>query len=189
MSQWVGASEKGVREVFRKAKQASPCILFFDEIDSLVPARGGAGDSGVAQRVVSQFLTELDGIEELKGVIVLAATNRRDIVDPAVLRPGRFDLMFELPLPDKTSRMAILKIHTRGKPLARGVGLEAMAQATNGYSGADLAALCNKAALLAIREYLETHDGESKKYKGFAVSKKNMNDARKTIEQQRMPSA
>jgi len=185
MSQWVGASEKGVREVFRKAKQASPCILFFDEIDSLVPARGTSGDSGVSQRVVSQFLAELDGIEELKGVIILAATNRRDIVDPAVLRSGRFDLVFELPLPDRAARMAILKIHTRGKPLAKGVGLEAMAQVANGYSGADLAAMCNKASLLAIREYLETHTAGSKKYKGFAISKKNMLDARKIIEQQR----
>ena len=187
MSQWVGASEKGVREVFRKARQASPCILFFDEIDSLVPARGGGGDSGVTQRVVSQFLAELDGIEELKGVVVLAATNRRDIVDPAVLRAGRFDLAFELPLPDKAARTAILKIHTRGKPLAKGISLPSLADVTKGYSGADLASLCNKASLLAIREYLETHGGGSKKYKGFAINRKHLNDARKIIEQQKRP--
>ena len=182
MSQWVGASEKGVREVFRKAKQASPCILFFDEIDSLVPARGASHDSGVAQRVVSQFLAELDGIEELKGVVVLAATNRQDIVDPAVLRAGRFDLMLDLPLPDKAARLAILKIHTRGKPLAKEVTLRATAETTEGYSGADLAALCNKAALLAIREYLESRKDEAKGYKGFAISKRNINDARRIIQ-------
>jgi len=188
MSQWVGASEKGVREVFRKAKQASPCILFFDEIDSLVPARGASHDSGAAQRVVSQFLAELDGIEGLKGVVVLAATNRRDIVDPAILRAGRFDLVLDLPVPDKAARAAILKIHTRGKPLAKGISLQAIVDATDEYSGADLAAVCNKAALLAIREYLESHKRDAKGYKGFAISKRNINDARKIIERQRRPS-
>jgi len=188
MSQWVGASEKGVREVFHKAKQASPCILFFDEIDSLVPTRGGSGDSGVSQRVVSQFLAELDGIEELKGVVVLAATNRRDIVDPAILRAGRFDLVLNLPLPDKATRLAILGIHMRSKPLAKGIGMEAMAEATKGYSGADLAALCNKAALLAIRDHLGNRKSNAKGYKGFTISKKNLADARKTIEQQRTPA-
>ena len=185
MSQWVGASEKGVRDVFRKARQASPCILFFDEIDSLVPARGSHGDSGVTQRVVSQFLAELDGIEELKGVVVLAATNRRDIVDPAILRAGRFDLLLEMPLPDKATRMAILKIHTRGKPLAKGIGLQAIADATEGCSGADLAAMCNKAALLAIREHLDAREGDSKGYEGFTITKKNMTGAREIIQRQK----
>ena len=184
MSQWVGASEKGVREVFRKAKQASPCVLFFDEIDSLVPARGGGHDSGVAQRVVSQFLTELDGIEELNGVVVLAATNRRDIVDPAVLRTGRFDLVLDLPLPDKATRLAILKIHTRSKPLAKGVALQSIAEATEGHSGADLAALCNRASLLAIRAYLDSRKAGAKGYRGFTISKKNMVEAGKMVEQQ-----
>ena len=188
MSQWVGASEKGVREVFRKAKQASPCILFFDEIDSLVPARGGSGDGGATQRVVSQFLAELDGIEELKSVVVLAATNRKDIVDPAILRAGRFDLMFDLPLPDKATRLAILKIHMRSKPLDKGVNLQATAEAGKGYSGADLAAVCNKAALLAIRDHLENRKDNAKGYKGFTISKKNLADAHKTIEQQRTPA-
>ena len=182
MSQWVGASEKGVREVFRKAKQASPCILFFDEIDSLVPVRGASHDSGASQRVVSQFLAELDGIEELKGVVVLAATNRQDIVDPAVLRAGRFDLMLDLPLPDKAARLAILRIHTRGKPRAKGISLQAIADATEGHSGADLAAMCNKAALLAIREYLESRKDEAEGYRGFAIGKRNINDARRIIE-------
>jgi len=185
LTQWIGSSEKGVREVFRKARQASPCILFFDEIDSLVPVRGGAGDSGVTQRVVSQFLTEMDGIEELKGVVVLGATNRRDILDPAILRPGRFDLLLELPLPEKACRLAIIEIHMRGKPLAKGLGLQALADGTAGASGADLAALCNKAALLAIREYLESHKGETNDYKGFVIRKKHVDQARKLIQQQR----
>ena len=185
LSQWIGASEKGVREVFRKARQASPCILFFDEIDSLVPVRGGAGDSGVTQRVVSQFLTELDGIEELKGVVVLGATNRRDIIDPAMLRPGRFDLLLELPMPDKAARLAILEIHMRGKPLAKGVSLQTVAQVTEGCSGADLAAVCDKAALITIREYLGTRKGKARGYGGFTIGKKHVEEARKIIERQR----
>jgi transitional endoplasmic reticulum ATPase len=185
LSQWVGVSEKGVREVFRKARQASPCILFFDEIDSLVPVRGSTGDSGVTQRVVSQFLAELDGIEELKGVVVLGATNRRDILDPAILRPGRFDLLLELPMPEKTCRLAILEIHMRGKPLAKGLSLQALAEATEGCSGADLAAICNKAALLAIREYLEGRKVQAKGYEGFVIHKKHVDQAQKLIEQQR----
>ena len=180
MSQWVGASEKGIREVFRKARQAAPCILFFDEIDSLVPARGAAGDGGATQRVVSQFLTELDGIEELKGVFVLAATNRMDIVDAAVLRPGRFDLLLELPPPDLAARLAILTVHARCKPLAAAVDLPALSVATEGASGADLAALCNKAALLAIREHLQTHvvGGDHPK---IVITAKHMDDARKIV--------
>jgi transitional endoplasmic reticulum ATPase len=185
LSQWVGASEKGVREIFRKARLASPCILFFDEIDSLVPVRGSGGDSGVTQRVVSQFLAELDGIEELKGVVVLGATNRRDIVDPAILRPGRFDLLLELPMPDNPSRLAILEIHMRGKPLAKGISLQALTEATEGCSGADLAAICNKAALLAIREYLQTRQGQIKSYEGFTIGRKHLEQAQRMIQQQR----
>jgi len=181
MSQWVGASEKGIREVFRKARQASPCILFFDEIDSLVPARGGPADSGVTQRVVSQFLTELDGIEELKGVFVLAATNRLDIVDAAILRPGRFDLVLELPPADGRARLAILKIHTRGKPLAKNVLLEKIADETDGCTGADLAGICDKAALLAIRDYLAGRDGSASGYEGFTITRKHMEQARKAV--------
>jgi len=125
MSKYVGESERGVREIFRKAKQAAPAILFFDEIDSLVPQRSaGGGDSLVAERVISQFLTELDGIEELKGVLVLAATNRPDLVDPALLRPGRFDLVLELPMPDEQVREMIFRVHAKGKPLARDVNLK-----------------------------------------------------------------
>jgi transitional endoplasmic reticulum ATPase len=185
LSQWIGASEKGVREVFRKARQASPCILFFDEIDSLVPVRGGAGDSGVTQRVVSQFLTELDGIEELKGVMVVGATNRRDIIDPALLRPGRFDLLLELANPDLAARLAVLEIHMRGKPLAKGVNLPSLAQSTDGCSGADLAAICNKAALIAIREFLESRPPDAKDYKGFVISKKHVEQAQQLLASQR----
>lgn len=155
LSMWVGESERGVREVFRKARQASPCIVFFDEVDALTPQRGSGGDNQVTERVVSQFLTELDGIEDLKGVVVLAATNRKDRLDPALLRPGRFDFLVELPLPDSESRLAILRIHTRKMPLGADVNLETLVSMTTGYTGADLEGLCHRAALLAIREFLE----------------------------------
>lgn len=157
LSKWVGESERGIREIFRKAKLASPCILFFDEIDALAPTRGT--DSHVTERVISQLLMELDGIEELKGVTVLAATNRPDMIDPALLRAGRFDLRVELPLPDEAARRAILAIHTRGKPLAADVDLDRLAAETPGLVGADLEALCRRAVLLAIREFLAGRDG------------------------------
>jgi transitional endoplasmic reticulum ATPase len=153
LSKWVGESERGVREVFHKARQAAPCIVFFDEIDALAPRRGGS-DNQVTERVVSQLLTELDGIEELKGVTVLAATNRLDRVDPALLRPGRFDFLAELPTPDAEARLDILRIHTREIPLATDVSLEALAEETEGLTGADLEALCRQAAMLAVREFL-----------------------------------
>ena len=122
MSMYVGESERGVREVFHKARQAAPCIVFFDEIDAMASTRasGGHQDAGVGGRVLSQLLTELDGIEELKGVLVLAATNRRDLLDPALLRPGRFDLQIELPLPDQAAREKIFQVHLRDRPLASG---------------------------------------------------------------------
>ncbi|MBI5874816.1 MAG: AAA family ATPase, partial [Deltaproteobacteria bacterium] len=157
LSKWVGESERGVREVFHKAKQAVPCIMFFDEIDSLVPTRGG-GDSHVTERVISQFLTEMDGIEELKGVVVLAATNRMDIIDPALLRTGRFDVICELPVPNEKARLEIFKIHTRGKPLAEDVALNALTMMTNGMAGSDIEAICREAALLAIRKFLSIKD-------------------------------
>jgi len=156
MSKWVGESEKGVREIFKKAKQASPCIIFFDEIDSVVPKRGSDAASHVADRVISQFLTELDGIEELKGIVVLAATNRMDIIDQAMLRAGRFDFHLEIPVPDKDARLEILKVHSRGKPLAGDVDLVGLAGASDGLVGSDLEAICRKAAMKAIREFIET---------------------------------
>lgn len=152
LSKYVGESEQGVREVFRKAKQASPCIIFFDEIDSLVPARGGgSSESHVAERVLSQFLAELDGIEELKGILVLGATNRADMLDPAVLRPGRFDEVVEIPLPESKDREQIFRVHLRNKPVEKGVDPVDLAARTDGFSGAEVASVCNRAALMAVR--------------------------------------
>lgn len=152
LSKYVGESERGVREVFRKARQAAPCIVFFDEIDALVPVRSaGSSDSHVAERVLSQFLAELDGIEELKGVVVLGATNRPDMLDPAALRPGRFDEVVEIPVPDEKDRKEIFEVHLRNKPLAPGISPDELASRTEGFSGAEIAAVCNKAALSAVR--------------------------------------
>jgi transitional endoplasmic reticulum ATPase len=157
MSKYIGESEKGVRELFKKAKQAAPTILFLDEIDSLVPRRtADSSGSNVTDRVISQFLTEMDGIEDMKGVVVLAATNRIDLIDPALLRSGRFDLMFELPLPDEKTREKIFKIHTASKPLDKGVNLKKLAKETEGLVGADIEFICRKASVMAIREIIET---------------------------------
>jgi transitional endoplasmic reticulum ATPase len=153
LSKWVGESERGVREVFRKAKMAAPTVVFFDEIDALVPRRGsGFGDSHVTERVISQLLTELDGLEKLENVVVIGATNRPDLVDPALLRPGRFDRLIHVPAPDKRARLEILKIHTRNMPLAKDVDLKQLAEKTEGYSGADLEALCREAAMGVLRK-------------------------------------
>jgi len=153
ISKYVGESERGIRELFRKARAASPCILFFDELDAIAPIRGHSGDSGVTERVISQLLTEMDGLEELKGVVVLAATNRIDIVDPALLRPGRFDLSMELPRPDGRARYEIFRVHTRKKPISKDLRLEELVKLTEGFTGAEIEAVCNRAALLAIREF------------------------------------
>ncbi len=161
LSKYVGESEKGVREVFKKAKQAAPCIVFFDEIDALVPARGAGGsDSHVGERVISQFLTELDGVEELEGVVVLAATNRPDLLDPALLRPGRFDIQVEIALPDRQERQEIFAIGLRNKPLAEGISTDALAEQTAGLSGAELQAICRRAALEAIRAAVASGETE-----------------------------
>ena len=155
LSKWVGESEKGVREVFRKARGAAPCIVFFDEIDSIAPTRGGAGgDSHVTERLISQLLTELDGLEILTNVVVIAATNRPDIIDPALLRPGRFDRLLYVPPPEKESRVQVLKIHTTKKPLADDVKIDVLAGQTEGYTGADIAALASAAVMLALREHV-----------------------------------
>jgi transitional endoplasmic reticulum ATPase len=166
ISKYVGESERGIREVFKKAKQASPTILFFDEIDSVVPQRGTSStDSHVTERVISQFLAEMDGIEELRGVVVLAATNRLDIVDPALLRSGRFDLLFELPIPDEETRLSIFKIHTKNKPFHKDVDLKTLAKKTNGMAGSDIQLLCQKASMNAIRKFIkekkETADAQA----------------------------
>ncbi len=161
LSKYVGESEKGVREVFRKARQASPCILFFDEFDSLVPLRHSFGDSQVMDRVISQFLSEMDGLEELEDVLVLAASNRQDLIDPAIIRPGRFDLILNFNLPDKDDRIEILKIHSKKMPLDGDVSLEEISMRTEDFSGAELKQLCQEAARLALREYMASN-GENK---------------------------
>ena len=154
LSKWVGDSEKGIREVFGKARQAAPCIVFLDEIDALVPRRGGGGENHVSERLVSQLLTELDGIEELRGVVTLATTNRPDILDPALLRPGRFDIQIEVGPPDAATRQAILEVHTRQQPLADDVDLALLAAATENCMGADLAGICREAAMEAVRRVI-----------------------------------
>jgi len=180
ISKYVGESERAIREVFKKAKQASPTIIFFDEIDSLVPERGSSGtDAHVTERVISQFLTEMDGIEELKGVVVLAATNRLDLVDPALLRSGRFDLLLELPKPDERTREEIFKIHTKNKPLAKDVDLKELAKETEGKVGSDIEFICRKASMLAIREYLSNERGA--KSKEFKISGRHFEEATKAI--------
>ncbi len=153
LSRWVGESERGVRETFQRAKQVAPCVLFLDELDALAPARGGAGDT-VTDRVIGQLLTELDGIEGRRGVVVVGATNRPELIDPAVLRSGRFDLSLELPLPAQPARRAIIAIHTRKRPLAPNVSLDTLARRTHGFSGADLEAACRRAAQLALADWL-----------------------------------
>ena len=150
-SRWVGESEKAIREIFRKARMASPAVIFFDEVDSLVPRRGlGYGDSGVTERVISQLLTEMDGIMPLEDIIVIAATNRPDIVDSAVLRPGRFDRLIYVPEPDEAARLEIFKIHTKNMPLSNDVDIKAH-RMTKGYSGADISSVCREAAMNALR--------------------------------------
>jgi transitional endoplasmic reticulum ATPase len=174
LSRYVGESERGVREVFKKARQAAPCILFFDEIESLIPTRGKTGGDQVTERVVTQFLTEMDGIEELKGVMVLASTNRPDLIDPAMLRPGRFDFVLEIPRPDARAREEIFKVHTRKKPLGADVSLAELAQETAGLAGAEIASICQKASLLAIREFL---DREEQDLEQLVIDKKYFMEA------------
>ena len=160
ISKWVGESEKGVREVFRKARQAAPCVVFFDEIDAIAPRRGGSeGDGHATERVISQMLTELDGLEDLKGVVVIGATNRPDIIDEALLRPGRFDRILEVPPPDKDARKQIFHIHTKKKPLESDVNLDKLVEMTEGMTGADVAALVNAAAMTAIKEHVRQKSG------------------------------
>ena len=152
LNKWVGESEKAVRETFRKARQASPCVIFMDEIDSITPERGTGSDSNVTERVISQMLTEMDGLEALNNVVVIAATNRPDIMDPALLRPGRFDKSIYIGPPDQVSREKIFKIHTAKKPLDADVDLSKIAEMTEGCTGADISAICNEAVMCAVRE-------------------------------------
>ena len=185
LNKFVGESEKAVREVFRKARQASPCIIFFDEIDSVAPVRGsGGGETHVTERVISQFLTEMDGLEELRNVVIIAATNRPDIIDSALLRPGRFDRLLFVPPPDLEARRQIVRIHTRKTPLAEDVNLDEIARRTDGYTGADIASVANTAVMLALREHIsKAKDPEDakKRAKSLRVGKRHFDEALQKI--------
>jgi len=166
LSKWVGESERAVRETFRKARMAAPAIIFFDEVDAVVPRRGsGIGDSHVTERVISQLLTELDGLEKLENIVVIAATNRPDLIDSALLRPGRFDRLLLVPAPDKKARLEIFKIHTEDMPLAKDIDLEALAAETAGYAGSDIAALCREAAMLVLRKDIKAKEVHMKQFR------------------------
>lgn len=172
LSKWVGESEKAVREIFRKARQAAPCIIFFDEIDSVAPVRGMGNDSGVTEKVVSQILTELDGLEELKDVVIIAATNRPNMVDAALLRPGRLDrlIYIEVPKEDK-EREAIFKVHMKGKPIGDDVDLKELVKKTEGYVGADIEAICKMATMITLRQFINSfEDNENKDDKDYIKS-------------------
>ena len=171
LSKWVGESEKAVREIFKKAKQVAPTIVFFDEIDAIAPRRGQYGDTGVTERVVNQLLTSLDGVEVLQGVVVLAATNRPDIIDTGLLRAGRFDKMIYIPPPDEGNRLKILKVHTKSMPLTDDVNLADIAKKTEGYVGADLENLCREAGMMAYRDNPDATE----------ITQKNFMDAMKSI--------
>ena len=175
LSKWVGESEKGVREIFRKARQAAPCIIFLDEVDALVPRRGsGSSDSHVTENIVSQILTEIDGLEELHNVLIIGATNRLDIVDEALLRPGRFDRIIEVGNPDSKARKHIFEIHTKKKPLENSVDIKKLVEITNGFSGAEIAAITNRAALVALKRYVA---GKSQNIKEIRISQQDLIDA------------
>ncbi len=171
LSKWVGESEQHLRDVFRRAKQVAPCIIFFDEIDSLAPRRGSDAGNRVTEQVVSQLLTEMNGIENMEGVMVIAATNRPDIIDPALLRPGRFDRLIYVPAPDEKTRLEVLKVHTKAMPLAKDVSMEKLAKQTDGYSGADLEAVVREAGLNALRENMKAKE----------ITKKHFDESLKEI--------
>jgi transitional endoplasmic reticulum ATPase len=192
LSKWVGESERAVREVFRKAKQASPCIIFLDEIDSIAPVRGIGFDSHVTERVVSQILTEMDGLEELKDVIVIAATNRPDMVDPALLRPGRLDRLIYIQVPDKETRKKIFEVHLRGKPVGGDVSSDKLAAMTDTYVGADIAAIVKEAVMAALREFLVsgvTEEQLSETLKNIVVRKQHFEIAIRTVKPTSDPGA
>ncbi|HEU4822308.1 MAG TPA: CDC48 family AAA ATPase, partial [Nitrososphaeraceae archaeon] len=192
ISKWIGESERGIREIFRRARQASPCIIFFDEIDSIAPVRGGGmeggGGHGSTERVVSQLLTEMDGIQEMHGVVVVAATNRVDIIDMALLRPGRFDKVIYVPNPDSKTRQKILEINTKGKPVGHDVDLKRLADMTDGFSGADVSAVANTAISLVLHEYLErfpTPEEATKHASEALISMLHFEEAVRKIKKQR----
>src|SRR6476469_3819689 len=188
LSKWVGESERGIREIFRRARQAAPCVVFFDEVDSIAPVRGLGGDSMVTERVVSQLLTEMDGIHSLNGVVTIAATNRSDMIDPALLRPGRFDRIVYVPLPDKTTRKKILEIHSSDRPISKDINLEKIAELTDGFSGADVSSVVNTAVSIVLHEYLQKYSSPEDATKHAAeahVTMKHFEDAIKKIKGQK----
>lgn len=181
---YVGESEQAVRQLFKRARRVAPCIIFFDEIDALGSERGSnSGSSKVGDRVLAQMLTEMDGIEQLKDVIVVAATNRPDMIDKALMRPGRLDRVVYVPLPDQTTRLKIFKIHTRIKPLDDTVKLEKLAEQTETYSGAEIAAICNEAAIAALEETIKSDISNQQK-----ISSKHFEEALKRVKPRLNPS-
>jgi transitional endoplasmic reticulum ATPase len=184
LSKFVGESERGVREMFRKARQASPCIIFFDEIDAMCPTRAMSFDSHVTERVVSQMLTELDGLEELKDVVVICATNRPDMIDRALLRSGRIDRLVYVSPPSKEERVKIFEVHLKDKPLADSVSIDMLAAGTEDYVGADIAAICREATMLALREIVgKGIDEEALKnaLKSKKIEKRHFDEAIKKV--------
>ncbi len=192
LSKWVGESEKAVREIFRKAKQAAPCIIFLDELDSIAPVRGAGFDSHVTERVVSQLLTAMDGLEELKEVIIIAATNRPDMVDPALLRPGRLDRLIYIQPPDEEEREKIFDVHLRGKPIGEDVDVEELAKRTDGYVGADIEAIVKEAVMSALREFITSGISEehvNKATKNIVIKKEHFEVAIKSVRPTVTPEA
>ena len=188
LSKWVGESEKGIREIFRKARQASPCVVFFDEIDSIAPIRGMEGVHAGTERMMSQLLTEMDGIQEMQGVVIIAATNRVDMIDTALLRPGRFDKIVLVSNPDRNTREKILEIHIRGKPVSKDIDLGRIADLTDGFSGADMAAVANTAISVVLQEYLakySTPEEAARHTSEALVAMKQFEEAIKKIKTQR----
>ena len=193
LSKWVGESERGIREIFKRARQSAPCVIFFDEIDSIAPIRGAGGETAVTERVVSQLLTELDGMENMHGVVVLAATNRADMIDPALLRPVRFDKIIQIPLPDKESRNSILKINCEDIPIADPKGAdkidyEKLAEMTDGLSGEDVASIANTAVSLVVHEHLDSAPDAkeiTEKASKAIVTMKHFEEAVKKVREQK----
>ena len=188
LSKWIGESERGVREIFRRARQAAPCVVFFDEVDSIAPVRGMEGVNAGTERMVSQLLTEMDGIQELTGVVIIAATNRLDMIDTALLRPGRFDKIVFVPKPNLGTRLKILEIYAKEKPITSEVNLQRIAELTDGFSGADMSAVANTAVSLVLHEYLQKYSTPEEATKHAAeahVTMKHFEDAVKKIKTQR----
>jgi transitional endoplasmic reticulum ATPase len=196
VSKWVGESEKGIRDIFRKARQASPCVIFFDEVDSIASVRGGAimggfgvgGSYSCSERMISQLLTEMDGMQEIHDIVIIAATNRVDMIDTALLRPGRFDKIVYIPNPDKVTRERILQIHIKGKPIKKDIDINRMAEMTEGFSGADVSSVANTAVSLVLHDYIQKYPSpvEALKHTSEAfVSMRHFEDAIKKVRGQR----